>query len=499
MHYERVAGYVCLSNNRYSEALKHAFALNSPTSKDVTDRLLGLELQCNVMEGLGQYEQMLRVASKIKELTDEMSDRAPEDRSIKVFYTLYYEYYKIHSLSSTGKKDEALQTLHEARATLAQYSTDPNKRVRGNCAIMRHAFDEIQAEIYLDNGMEAAATQYLPEVIAALDKEQRLGGDGATDHAGYDIHRLELNLQLALALVKTGRKAEAVRVADTALALMRKYPPVNAALGRLLEVYVLTGHVPAEVIDRCERFYSSQRDNPSVQLATICTNLLSYYIKQGDRDQAMLMYDESQRVTRHLNRENMEFYNVLSENNALRTAYYQQRVHKMVATGLTLALIIFIVMTAVYRHRRLRDSEYLYKFVKQAARRNPTPAVAKAATQQEPEYNLVERIEAILLHDDISLDASTDFSVVEDRLKMRRQAITQKLTESYNTTLGEILTDLRLQHACRLLETTDYVLEYVALQSGFGTSRTFYRAFKKKYNLPPTEYRNLSKTAHPRQ
>ncbi|WP_373719573.1 AraC family transcriptional regulator [Bacteroides heparinolyticus] len=31
----------------------------------------------------------------------------------------------------------------------------------------------------------------------------------------------------------------------------------------------------------------------------------------------------------------------------------------------------------------------------------------------------------------------------------------------------------------------------MATQSGFGTLRTFYRQFKKKYNLTPTEYRRL--------
>ncbi len=495
MHYERVAGYVCLGNNRYAEALKHAFALNAPTSKDELDRLMGLELQCNVMELLGQYEQMSRVATEIKEGVDNMGDHDPKTWGTKVFFTLYYEYYKIQALSSTGKKSEAMQALRDARTLLAKCSADPDAGVRNNCAIMRHALDVQQADIYLDNGMVAEAAQYIPEVIAALEKEQRLGGDGITDKAGYDIHRIELNLRLALALAKSGNKAEAVKAADSAQALMRNYSPASDALGRLLEVYVTTGHVPAAVLNECERYYRSNRATPSVELALICNNLLYYYIQQGHRDKAMHMYNEAQRVNDHLNRVNMEFYNVMSENSALRTAYYKQRVHKMVAIGLALASIIFIVMSSVYRHRRLRDSEYLYKFVKLAAQRAPAPAVAKAAPRQEDEQNLVQRIEAALLQDDIYLNASTDFSVVEDRLKMRRQAITQELSETYNTTLGEILTDLRLQHACKLLETTDYVLEYVAMQSGFGTSRTFYRAFKKKYNLTPTEYRNLGRTA----
>lgn len=63
----------------------------------------------------------------------------------------------------------------------------------------------------------------------------------------------------------------------------------------------------------------------------------------------------------------------------------------------------------------------------------------------------------------------------------------------YQTSVKDIITDMRLEYACKLLEETDYVLEYIATEASFGASRTFYRAFKNKYNLTPTEYRKLSR------
>lgn len=57
--------------------------------------------------------------------------------------------------------------------------------------------------------------------------------------------------------------------------------------------------------------------------------------------------------------------------------------------------------------------------------------------------------------------------------------------------MADIVTELRLRYACLLLETTDYVLQYIADEAGFNTLRTFYRQFKKKYKFTPTEYRRL--------
>ena len=63
---------------------------------------------------------------------------------------------------------------------------------------------------------------------------------------------------------------------------------------------------------------------------------------------------------------------MLSENSNLRISYYQQRVHKMVAAGVAVALIIVIIGMMAYRHQRMRDSKYIYKYVKLAASRRNT-------------------------------------------------------------------------------------------------------------------------------
>ena len=50
---------------------------------------------------------------------------------------------------------------------------------------------------------------------------------------------------------------------------------------------------------------------------------------------------------------------------------------------------------------------------------------------------------------------------------------------------------MRLEHAAQLLITTDESITEIAYNSGFSDPLYFSTAFKKFYNLPPTEYRNL--------
>lgn len=56
------------------------------------------------------------------------------------------------------------------------------------------------------------------------------------------------------------------------------------------------------------------------------------------------------------------------------------------------------------------------------------------------------------------------------------------------------LNNLRARHAARLIRTTDSSLEDICFQSGFGSVRTFTRAFQSFYQLTPAAYKRQKKT-----
>lgn len=70
------------------------------------------------------------------------------------------------------------------------------------------------------------------------------------------------------------------------------------------------------------------------------------------------------------------------------------------------------------------------------------------------------------------------------------QGYLNKLLKSITgKTFGAYLQDYRLEMACKMLVETDEPVECIHAKCGFPDSKNFYVFFKRKYGLPPGEYR----------
>ena len=58
----------------------------------------------------------------------------------------------------------------------------------------------------------------------------------------------------------------------------------------------------------------------------------------------------------------------------------------------------------------------------------------------------------------------------------------------FNVTLVRYLTVIRLKNAVMLLHENKNSVTYCALESGFSSMRTFYRAFSEEFSCSPKEY-----------
>ncbi|GCE19571.1 helix-turn-helix domain-containing protein [Dictyobacter kobayashii] len=65
----------------------------------------------------------------------------------------------------------------------------------------------------------------------------------------------------------------------------------------------------------------------------------------------------------------------------------------------------------------------------------------------------------------------------------------------YGVSPMQMLRDLRLQQAQRLLETTALSLNTIALQCGLSEAGYFSRVFRQRYGQPPGQYRESAKSA----
>lgn len=71
-----------------------------------------------------------------------------------------------------------------------------------------------------------------------------------------------------------------------------------------------------------------------------------------------------------------------------------------------------------------------------------------------------------------------------------KEHISRSFKKQFNTNLFDYLTMLRIEKAKELMLKTQYSIEEIALRVGFSNGNYFSKAFRKKTNLSPSEYRN---------
>jgi AraC family L-rhamnose operon regulatory protein RhaS len=89
---------------------------------------------------------------------------------------------------------------------------------------------------------------------------------------------------------------------------------------------------------------------------------------------------------------------------------------------------------------------------------------------------------------------SADLDHTSSALGMSRRRFTQLFRGVTGTSWHDHLTALRIDYACRLLRETQRNVVAIAFECGFEDLSSFYRAFKRRTGLPPSEWRQKAST-----
>lgn len=84
--------------------------------------------------------------------------------------------------------------------------------------------------------------------------------------------------------------------------------------------------------------------------------------------------------------------------------------------------------------------------------------------------------------------------LIAGKMNIGLRTFYRKLEEIEDTSLAEMINSCRLLKAADLLVKTKLNIDEIVFQSGFTNRSTFYRAFSKKHNCTPTEYRKRQAT-----
>lgn len=90
--------------------------------------------------------------------------------------------------------------------------------------------------------------------------------------------------------------------------------------------------------------------------------------------------------------------------------------------------------------------------------------------------------------DDITLD------IVAEELHLSKYYISRLINNRLKQNFNEYINNLRISEACNLLRATDAKIADISEDVGFGTIRSFNRAFKLIMGMSPAEYRSKNNT-----
>ena len=108
----------------------------------------------------------------------------------------------------------------------------------------------------------------------------------------------------------------------------------------------------------------------------------------------------------------------------------------------------------------------------------PVPAPAAASTAATRQWALTR------LHTPVSL------AELAGHARMSVRTFSRRFREEVGMTSGQWLTRQRVEHARRLLETTDLPVDRVAAESGFGTAASLRQHLATAIGVPPLAYRH---------
>ena len=87
------------------------------------------------------------------------------------------------------------------------------------------------------------------------------------------------------------------------------------------------------------------------------------------------------------------------------------------------------------------------------------------------------------LSDSISLDA------ISKALGINKHHISHLLSDNLNVNFSTYISELRINHACKLIKTTNMSITSISMECGFGSIRNFNRVFMKLKGTTPGDYK----------
>ena len=99
------------------------------------------------------------------------------------------------------------------------------------------------------------------------------------------------------------------------------------------------------------------------------------------------------------------------------------------------------------------------------------------------------KVEKILVYISKNYDKNISLEIISKEIGISKFEISRVFSQKIQVGFNEYINTLRLKKSCDLLVMTQNNVTDIALDSGFESTRTFYRAFRLAFGVTPLKYR----------
>ncbi len=104
-------------------------------------------------------------------------------------------------------------------------------------------------------------------------------------------------------------------------------------------------------------------------------------------------------------------------------------------------------------------------------------------------YNFIKRFEELVYEEKAFLNPKLTLNELAIRIGTNRTYLSNYINHELNKTFFDFINSLRLEHATKLLLSTNMTLEVIAEKSGFNSLSTFRRYFMYVHKTSPSVYK----------
>lgn len=124
------------------------------------------------------------------------------------------------------------------------------------------------------------------------------------------------------------------------------------------------------------------------------------------------------------------------------------------------------------------------------------PTEDKIVCHDNIEKQLLNKINDVM--EDMSVISNPDFclQMLADMIQSNTNYVSRVINNSYNKNFKTLLNERRIREACHKLSDSEnyvgYTMQVIYEEVGYKNASSFIRAFKKVYNMTPSEYQKLA-------